>query len=335
MKQTDFDRFRERLLGKTGIVPDNQVNTNLPDELQMRVGIPHRGGKLAIHAFNSGYPVMVSANAFFNAKTGQFDIPRYSPLQDLDVALDSAGFVAMQVFKSKGAQAGVGQIYPWSYAAYLELAALMRPTWYSAMDLCCEPEATNGGIDTDWRIRATATMLESMLQILEMWQWEYAREVSATCVANDLKPPVPIIQGYESSEYAKSLDLTMEVWNRHSWLAPPTLMGLGSVCRRDLHHPKYGLFAILDGLEGRLPRGTKLHMFGVKGAALDRVKMYPFVASCDSMAYDLGARRSAFEQGVSNTMEHRSMAMSNWMQVAEARMRPQPGDQFRLSFEVA
>lgn len=110
--KSDFDLVR--LLGPTGVVPDNQINAWPSDELQMRVGIPHRGGKLAIHAFNSGYPVMVSANAFFNHETGQFDIPQYSPLQDLDVALDSAGFVAMMNFKAKGRQNGVGGIYPWS-----------------------------------------------------------------------------------------------------------------------------------------------------------------------------------------------------------------------------
>lgn len=328
--KSDFDLVR--LLGPTGVVPDNQINAWPSDELQMRVGIPHRGGKLAIHAFNSGYPVMVSANAFFNHETGQFDIPRYSPLQDLDVALDSAGFVAMMNFKAKGRQNGVGGIYPWSYSQYLTLAYLLRPRWFSSMDLCCEPEATNGGIDTDWRIRATATMFEALLQIIEAWQQEYARDVSASTVENDLRVPVPVLQGWTSSQYAESLDLTMEVWARHGWLAPPALMGLGSVCRRDLHHPKHGLFAILDGLESRLPKGTFLHLFGVKGAALDRVKMYPFVASCDSMAYDYGARRRAFASGISNSMEHRSSEMTNWMQAAEARMRPQAGDQFRLSF---
>jgi hypothetical protein len=203
------------------------------------------------------------------------------------------------------------------------------------MDLCCEPEATNGGIDTDWRIRATATMLEALLQITEAWQQEYAKEVSSTTVTNDLRPPTPILQGWSLSEYLRSLDLTMEVWNRHPWLAPPTLLGLGSVCRRSLDHPEHGLFAILDGLDGRLPKGAKIHCFGVKGTALDRVKMYPFVIGADSMAFDFGARRRAFERGVSNSTEHRAAEMSRWMQAAHARMRPKSGDQFRLHFDAA
>jgi len=275
---------------------------------------------------------MVSANAFFNHKSERFEIPQNSPLEDVDVALDSAGFVAMMNFKAKGKQNGVGGIYPWSYGAYLELAYLLRPTWFSSMDLCCEPQATNGGIDTAWRIRATATMLESLLQITEAWQQEYSRDVSAKTVANDLKPVTPILQGWDLDEYLQSLDLTMEVWNRHSWLAPPTLMGLGSVCRRSLYQKKHGLFAILDGLDGRLPRGTKLHLFGVKGTALNKVKMYPFVIAADSMAFDYGARRRAFDSGMSNSMVHRASEMSRWMHAAQARMRPLPGDQFRLRF---
>jgi hypothetical protein len=110
--QSDFERFRERLLGKIGEVPRNQVNAHLPDELQMRVGIPHCGGKLAVHAFERGYPVMVSANAFFNRVTERFEMPQYSPLQDVDVALDSAGYVALLNFRAKGKQNGVGGIYP-------------------------------------------------------------------------------------------------------------------------------------------------------------------------------------------------------------------------------
>ncbi|MGF6440291.1 DUF7221 family queuine tRNA-ribosyltransferase-like protein [Paraburkholderia youngii] len=331
---SSFAAKMDRLLGPVGVIPDGQTNAPQSDGLVMRTGIPHRGGKLASHAFESGYPAMVSANAFFNQKTGCFDIPEHSPLQDVDVALDSAGFVAMMLFKSKGTQAGVGSIYPWTYAAYLELAFMLRPTWYSSMDLCCEPEATNGGIDTDWRIRATATMLEGLLQIIERWQEAYAMEgVRSTTIAHDLRPPVPICQGWELDDYLKSLDLTMQVWDRHSWLAPPTLMGLGSVCRRDLHHPKYGLFAILDGLEGRLPKGTKLHLFGVKGAALKRIKMYShMVASADSMAWDFSARQEAFQQGISNDMAHRAGKMDAWMANAIDQMKPKAGDQFRLAF---
>ena len=43
-------------------MPQGQVNAYLADGLQMRVGVPHRGGKLAFHAFNEGFSAMVSAS---------------------------------------------------------------------------------------------------------------------------------------------------------------------------------------------------------------------------------------------------------------------------------
>ncbi len=41
----------------------------------MRVGIPHRGGRLAFHAFNEGYAAMVSASAFWSHSAGAFRLP--------------------------------------------------------------------------------------------------------------------------------------------------------------------------------------------------------------------------------------------------------------------
>ncbi|MBA9851983.1 hypothetical protein DEE93_18050, partial [Ralstonia pickettii] len=46
-------------------MPRDQANAYLESGLVTRVGIPHRSGKLVFHAFNEGYPVMVSANAFW------------------------------------------------------------------------------------------------------------------------------------------------------------------------------------------------------------------------------------------------------------------------------
>ncbi len=80
----------------------------------VRVGLPHRGGKLAFHAFNHGYCVMVSANAFWNGQA--FCLPDASDVQELDFALDSAGFTAMKLWQTKGRQPGIDDSYPWGYA---------------------------------------------------------------------------------------------------------------------------------------------------------------------------------------------------------------------------
>ncbi|ENZ77702.1 hypothetical protein OR214_01978, partial [Ralstonia pickettii OR214] len=69
---------------------------------------------------------------------------------------------------------------------------------------------------------------------------------------------------------------------------------------------------------------------GVKGAAIEQLKMFDWIASTDSMSFDLGARRKAFEAGISNTIDHRKREMSKWMEVAKRRAMPAAGDQFRL-----
>lgn len=140
-------------------------------------------------------------------------------------------------------------------------------------------------------------------------------------------------KGWSVADYERSLELLQRVWERwEPWLAPPALIGVGSVCRRDLMHPTHGLYAILAGLEGKLPAGSLLHLFGIKGSSLEKIKMMDFVASCDSMAWDCSARRNAFKNGISNTIAHRTEHMDNWMSSATQRMQPAKGDQFRMHF---
>jgi hypothetical protein len=297
----------------------------------MRVGIPHKSGKLAAHAFNEGYPAMVSANAFWNARAGEFRFPQYTDLMDIDWALDSAGYTAIKMWQEKGTQVGMAGVFPWTYQQYIELASEARASWYSAPDLCCEPEIASNQTAIDYRLDATATLLYGCLEVIYDWQSQLAIECSPSIVADVIRPPVPVIQGYSISDYLRSLDQTMEVWNCWAdWLAPPALIGLGSVCRRDLNHPKHGLYAILEGLDGNIPAGTKVHLFGVKGECLSRIKMYDWVVGADSMAFDYGARMKAVKAGHSNTMEHRSIEMTHWMEKAKARLAPSAGDQFRL-----
>lgn len=140
-------------------------------------------------------------------------------------------------------------------------------------------------------------------------------------------------KGWSVDDYRRSIDLMMQVWERWMpWIAPPVLIGLGSVCRRHLTDPRHGLLAILEGLEGHLPAGVGVHLFGVKGLALARVKMYPWVASVDSMAGDFAARVKARQAGISNTIAHRAAEMNRWMAAASRRAATATGDQFRLGF---
>lgn len=312
-------------------MPVHQKNAHLGEELVMRVGIPHKGGRLSFHAFNESYPVMVSASAFWNPNAGVFSVPEATNLTELDMALDSAGFTAMLNWKAKGRQAGMAGVFPWTYAQYCELASTLSPAWWSQPDMCCEPEICTDQAMIDYRIDATATLLEGTLRLVYAWQNELARDCSPSTVASMIKPPVPVLQGWSASDYLRSLDLLMNVWERwQPWLALPSLIGLGSVCRRTLKHPTHGLLAILAALEGNLPHSSKLHMFGVKGSVLSNLKMLDWVGSVDSMAYDYGARVKAHKAGHSNTMAHRSKEMTDWMSAAARRIQPAAGDQFRL-----
>lgn len=315
-------------------MPVGQQNANLDSGLTMRIGIPHRGGRLAFHAFNQGYAAMVSANAFWNAKKQCFQIPKATDLSELDLALDSAGFTSVSLWKQKGPQAGMASVYPWSYQQFVELAALIGPNWYAQPDLCCEPEIASSQAEIDYRIDATATLLEGTLRIVYAWQNELAKSCSAETVASLVRPPVPVLQGWSRSDYQRSLDLMISVWQRwEPWIASPALIGVGSVCRRSVHHSEYGLRAILASLEGMVPTGSRLHLFGVKGACLSDLKMHDsFIASADSMAFDVGARIKAHQMGCSNTIAHRSSEMTRWMQSAAQKIMPATGDQHRLCF---
>lgn len=310
-------------------MPIGQVNANLGDEILMRVGIPHRGGRLASHAFESGYAAMVSASAFWNQKAGEFSFPEMTPLMDIDWALDSAGFTAMQNWARKGTQAGMAGIFPWSYGQYLTHASICGASWYSQPDCCVEPQIASSEEEVDYRIRVTATLLEGCLRILYAWQNELVKSVSVETAMNMIRPPVPVIQGWSVDHYMRSLDLLCAVWARwQPWLAPPALIGVGSVCRRDLNHPTHGLWAVLDGLEGNLPTGSRLHMFGLKGASLTRLKSMPWVASADSMAWDREARFKAHKAQRSNTLADRCVEMTRWMQASAKKLKPEFDERF-------
>jgi hypothetical protein len=303
-------------------MPAGQVNAHLPkDEFVMRVGVPHRSGSLAFHAFEKEYPVMVSAAAFWLNDKQRFHMPEATDLTESDWALDSAGFSAVQNWGRKGKQRGMAGVYPWTVGEYLEFASLANPSWFSQPDLCCEIELASNRQEVDYRIRATATLLESLLRTLYEWQNELARTCNATTVSNMLRPCVPVIQGRTIADYRMSMELMLAVWERwQPWLAPPTLIGIGSMCRRDVSDPEQGLLAILDGVKDYVPEGSKLHVFGAKGTALTHLAKMGFVAGSDSMAFDFSTRMSACKAGVPNSMERRKSGMTEWMESARARI---------------
>ena len=308
------------------------TNAALGDGLAVRVGVPHFNGKLPAHCSEQDYPVMISAGAFWSDRAGRFAEPgRFGWTADAcDVALDSAGFVAMRRWAAKGQQAGLGSVFPWTLTQYLQLVADVRPAWWSAPDACCEPEIAGDAAEVSRRVRLTDDFLQQCLA---------TTAVLSRQMGWHLRPPVPILQGWRPADYLESLRRTLATWRTFTagtqFERSPTLMGIGSVCRRKLEGES-GLYRVLDAVCSELPSGVSLHLFGVKGAALSTLDHFPAVRSVDSMAYDFRARMAAATARTSNTFEHRIAHMDAWL----ARNRPGHGAQpilplkLRSTFEL-
>lgn len=236
------------------------------NEVCIRVGIPTTGGHLVKVAKQSGYQTLFSANAF--AKTypkgheragefWKFSMPNPEQFEGLDAALDSAGYVAAAKYGD----------YRWSPEEYVELAASRKWAFWASMDYCCEPQVSGDRLLRLLRIAATAQLLGQCNRLAKR---------------RGMPLPMPVIQGWTSQEYRLCADwLPVEKW--------PSLVGIGSVCRRHLGGED-GLRKILGTLDEALPHHVKWHLFGVKSSALQEVGQSHRVASMDSMAWDYQAR---------------------------------------------
>ena len=310
-----------------GTLHGPRSNAMLPEDgsLQVRVGIPKPGGALMAAANNAGYPVMVSAAAFLrNGELRPPDLMRGGELFMADVALDSAGFTAMSGWAKKGNQPGMAGVFPWTLQSYLDIAQSMGSacSWYSQPDLTCELEVASDHAERRRRIEITAMSLSYSLQEVQIREVLAERDVHDVrdvdarrrlVINSSIRPPVPVIQGWMADDYRYSVELMRRTWEPWEALYTPTLIGLGSVCRRSLWDKEHGVFAILRAVEDLVPKGSKIHLFGVKGQALRELSQHPLVASADSMAYDYQSRMVAAKEGRSNAMAGRIEAMHAWM----------------------
>lgn len=241
----------------------------------VRIGI-HPWPRFGAALKSVGAAGFLSANALRRRTNASFRHPAagvdFGGLTD--IALDSAGFVAMVRYGG----------YRWSTAEYVELAASFPWAWWASMDYCCEPEvASNRDVVLD-RVRLTAHRLV-----------ECQREARERGIPD----PVPVLQGWLPDDYLRCADLLGDL---------PPLVGLGSVCRRNLRGPD-GVLEIVRRLDVRLPAHVKLHLFGVKGDAIPIFLGHPRIQSVDSMAWDQAARR---ELAMPRTVEKRVGFMLDW-----------------------
>lgn len=282
----------------------------------LRVGLPDGcAGPLSRAAVDAGCPVMLSAGSMF--RRGRLRAPPLA-VWGLDVALDSAGFVAMK-------QGG----YRWSVEDWVEFVAtnggrreLPSPwRWWSTMDYCCEPQIAADRIEVLRRVRLTATTLGEVLRAVDWWRGE----------GDHLTDPMPILQGWRPEDYETSVRLTAATLAEHGreW---PELVGVGSVCRRSLRGAS-GLLAVVGALDRALPPTVKLHLFGVKGdACAELLSEYGGrIASTDSMAWDFAARIEARQAGRKSTRASRAEYLRGWVLRQRELMRAvRPAAQLRL-----
>ncbi|MEC8306818.1 MAG: hypothetical protein VXZ72_03075 [Chlamydiota bacterium] len=255
--------------------------------ITVRVGLPMTTGHLPIACERMEAPALISANSLWDRKNKRFRSPG-AAICDLDVALDSAGFVAMTQYGG----------YLWSVEEYVELAGLHSWTWWAQMDYCCEPEIADSQQTIDSRIWASAYNLAYCRKVAQTWR---------TSGADWLQDPMPVIQGWSAKDYLRCIDLYDDVL-RGNW---PSLVGVGSVCRRSVSGQN-GLLEIVSRLTSRLPDHVGLHLFGVKGSALP--KLSNRVVSIDSAAWQYRARMIALEKNEPCTTTLKESVMNSWYQ---------------------
>ncbi len=96
------------------------------------------------------------------------------------------------------------------------------------------------------------------------------------------------------------------------------------MCRREIAGPE-GIIAVIEHLDHILPAGVTLHAFGVKGSALPYLA--PFsgrIASIDSQAYGIAARRDAYRRRISKSDALVAEHMERWTHPQLVRLTEPP-----------
>ena len=184
-----------------------------------------------------------------------------------EIVLDSAGFVAQ--FSYGG--------FPWTPEDYIfGLAAQYPFTRFASLDCCVEQEIARDRDEVRERISKTIALNRECLRL--------SKEAG---IADRL---MHVIQGATIDDYLSCFD------RMHGMICDEALIGVGSMCRRKTHGND-GIIAIVEALDRELPPGVQFHLFGLKSQGAASVAMLDHrVASIDSQAYGVRARRLAIEQ---------------------------------------
>lgn len=267
--------------------------------IEIIVGLPHLSeGPILKRARALGQAALISANGLsrWSDKRGWREWAgwRLGQLQNARglaaLCLDSAGFVAAARYGG----------FPWSLADYVSLAAAYPFRWWASADYCVEPEIARDRDEVTDRLSRTIRANSDCRKLGE-----------DLGIADTL---MPVIQGWRPADYERCVDALWGV------LRPGEVIGVGSMCRRAIHGPE-GLVAVVDHLDQILPVGVRLHAFGVKGSALPF--LLPFqhrIASIDSQAYGISARRATLRAGISKTDAIVADHLEHWVAGQQRRL---------------
>ncbi|MBT4331538.1 MAG: hypothetical protein HOD58_16630 [Gammaproteobacteria bacterium] len=169
-------------------------------------------------------------------------------------ALDSGGFTEIHKF---GEWVLTARDYADEVIRYAD--EMGNLDWAAPQDWMCEPSALKAsGLTVADHQRNTVN------NFLEL------RDVLGVLV-------IPVIQGWSRDDYLRNVD---QYEAAGVDLSSESLIGLGSICRRNREAEIAGIISILHPLQ--------LHGFGVKGAGL--INNAKFLKSADSMAWSFSAR---------------------------------------------
>ena len=207
-------------------------------------------------------PLFVSARQLRERRKSAY------PACDVRFCVDSGGFTELRKY-------GGWKTTPEQYAA--EVVALAEQTgtldWAAIQDWMVEDDA----------LQATGRSLEDHQRL----------SVESFLRLRELAPAIrwlPVLQGQTVNDYLVHLEMY-----RRAGVHLETMgrVGVGSVCRRQSGREIAELLGTLAA------RGLRLHGFGVKTAGLEMAAQ--FLASSDSLAWSLGARKRF--PGAQNSIE--------------------------------
>jgi hypothetical protein len=197
-------------------------------------------------------PLFVSARQLTHARRNAY------PVCDTRYAIDSGGFTELR-------QHGGWVTTPEQYVAQVRALDAQTCTldWAAIQDWMVEDDALlRTGCTVEEHQRRTTQSFLTLRALAPEIRW------------------LPVIQGQTLDDYVRHIEIYAAAGVH---LASMERVGVGSVCRRQASDE---IAAILRELAAR---GLRLHGFGVKTAGL--AKAAPYLASSDSLAWSLGARK--------------------------------------------